>query len=189
MLAGYPNSMPISSHPRLNPGRQRFAGCMARLGLLGAGLGVVGLLAVGIGYGLPLLILMIPFLIGLSVPLLTLTSLHPAITIEDGGLRLTPLVWKSSFVGWQDVERLTTHTLLKPAPPERYQRRRKGAAVHSGHMLVARRGALPWHYCVVGVMAGFGWRPVFAVSNQTHTEYEKLHRELRQRLSSQEREA
>jgi hypothetical protein len=156
------------------------------LGLFGAAIGSVGLLVVSLAYGLPLMALMIPFLIGLCGPLLVLTSLHPGIVVEQDGLRLTPLVWKSSFVRWADLERLTEHTLLKPPPPQRRSAGKRRVEIQSGVMIIARRGALPWHYRIVGLMAGSGFRPTFAIASHAHVGYEALYKELQRRMRQPE---
>ncbi len=169
--------MTISSHPHPNPSVRRLVGWLAAVGLLGVVFGTIGLLLIGFGYGLPLTIVMIPFLWGLSAPLLLLTSLHPVIIVEEEGLRLKPLVFPASFVQWDAIVELKEHSLLKPPPTTKRGRRKKAA---KGHMIVATR--LPIHYRVVGLFAGVGFRPVFAISDHTHQDYLQLYREIKKSI-------
>lgn len=169
--------MMISSHPHPKPRYRHLVGWLAGAGLMGVVVGTVGLLVVGIGYGLPLMVLMVPFLWGTGAPLLLLTSLHPVITVEEDGLCLKPLFFPASFVSWETIIEMTDHRLLKPLDNTRRGRQRKPV---KGQMLLVER--LPFHYRVVGAFAGYGFRPVFAISDRTHTDYEKLRREIKKNL-------
>lgn len=175
----------ISNHPHPNASTQRVVGCFAGLGIIFSGVGSLGLLIAGIAFGLPLLVIMIPFLIGLSLPLFQLTSLHPTITVEENGLRLNPLVFPSSFVAWDDLAEIREHTLIKPPAPSKIQKYTKREP-HQGEMILAKIGKLPFHYRIVGLMSGQGFKPTFAISNRTHIEYKILRSEIKKHLSKSE---
>lgn len=171
----------ISNHPHPKASTQRIVGCFAGVGLTCMVVGSLGLLIAGMVYGLPLLIIMIPFLIGLSLPLFLLTSLHPAIIVEENGLRLNPLVFPSSFVAWDDLLQITEHTLIKPPAPSKIQKYIKKEP-HEGEMILAKIGALPFHYRVVGLMSSQGFKPTFAISNRTHVDYKILRSKIKKQL-------
>jgi len=71
----------LSDHAHPRPVLRRITGWLVAAGLVGIGFGIVGLLALGIGYGLPLMPLAAFFLATLAVPLLLLSVLHPHITV------------------------------------------------------------------------------------------------------------
>lgn len=169
--------MSISTHPHPQPRRQRLVEIIAALALLGVIIGTLGLLIIGIAYKLILMLLMIPFLLGLSASLLLLTSLHPQITVEEEGLWLKPLVFRRSFVQWQDL-RLVKHTLISPPPPSKFKTRE----AQEGEMLQVPPSKLPKHYCIVGLIAGYGFTPIFAISNRTHLDYKILRDTLKKQL-------
>lgn len=165
--------MSVSQHPHPQATTQRLIGIILTLGIAGLVVGGVGLLLMGILLGLPLMILAIPFFIALGIPLLLQTSLHPTIIVEENGIRLYPLVWRATFLRWEDIDYIRNHSLLKPPPPTRLAR--KGVLLHEGMMIVTPRQALPWHYHWIGLMVGDGFQhPMFAISNRTHVDYEIL---------------
>ncbi len=170
----------ISNHPHPKARTQRIVGLFAGLGLLGALLGSLGLLFIGLAYGLILMLIMIPFLLALSMPLLLLTSLHPAVRVEEKGLHLKPLVFRTSFLEWDAIVGMVEHSLVKPPPPSKIRRRDP----HQGEMFLVQPGHLPWHYRMVGVIAGHGFQPVFAISNRTHVDHERLRDTIHQHLST-----
>ena len=172
--------MAISNHPHPNAKMQRLIGWLAGLGLLGTVVGSVGLLILGFGYGLGLMVLMVPFLLGLSTPLFLITSLHPAITVKENGLRLKPLVFPASFLQWESIREMTPHTLVKPPAPSKLRR----SSTQQGEMLLVVPNSLPWHYRMVGWMAGHGFTPVFAISNRTHVDYELLRDTVKKHLKA-----
>jgi hypothetical protein len=180
-VAGYTTLTTISNHPHPKASTQRIVGCFAGVGLACTVVGSVGLLIAGIADGLPLLVMIIPFLIGLSLPLFLLTSLHPAITVEEEGLRLKPLLFPSSFVAWDNLLDMVNHELVKPPAPSKIQQRLKREP-QKGEMILAKMGALPFHYRVVGWMGGQGFKPTFAISNRTHIEYDALRSEIKKHL-------
>lgn len=137
----------------------------------------IGLVIVAFGFGAGLTLLMIPFLLGLTVPLVLLVSLYPAVSVAEEGLRLQPNGMPGTFVRWEELEAIAEHTLLKPAPPPKLRRE-----AHQGDMIIVRKGAVPFYYRLIGMMAGYGTSPVFAISNRTHVEFSALRRTLKNRL-------
>lgn len=146
--------------------------------------GALGLLIVGLMYGLPLMLLMIPFLMGMVFPLIVFTAIHPEITLQDEGVHIKPLVWKSRLVAWEQLTALTDHALMKPPPPARQQKLTR-RPVTKGHMILVQKGALGWPFRVVGFAAGHGTTPVFAISSKTHRDYDQLYQTLKRRLPQQ----
>jgi hypothetical protein len=142
-------------------------------------IGVVGALIAGFALGLPLMVLMIPFLVALCLPLFLQTSLHPAIAVDKEGLHLNPLIWRGHFVRWEDLEGYTQHHLLRPPAPKMLKR--KGRDPQEGLLIIGTTN-LPWHYRVVGLLAGKGLRPVFGISNWTHVDYAALRNHIRKNL-------
>lgn len=165
----------ISTHPRLNPTRTRLIGWFAAVVLGISFVTAVALLVLSIVYVLPLLFLTALLLLVLVTPLLLLTSLHPAVDVHDDGLQVTPLVWKSHFILWENLSHLTRHHLLGPEPTER-----SGQQKVEGLMVVAKRGK--WHFRIVGLFAGQAGKPVFAISDRTHQDFNKLRFNLKKSL-------
>lgn len=170
--------MMISSHPHLNPTRQRLLGVLLRVAFVAIAFAVVGLLVLGIGYGMFLMIVMIPFLLALSSSLLLLACLHPSIEVHERGLTIKPLVFKKQQVAWEAIEEMVDHSLMKPIPPKRQNK----AKTPQGQMLLLGRGALPLPYRIVGLLAGHGYRPVIAIASWTHTDYDTLRRTIQKAL-------
>ena len=158
---------PLSDHPYPRRTWRRLTGWLAAAGLAGIVFGVIGLLALGIGYGLPLLLLMAFFLATLAVPLLLLTVLHPHITVYPDGLWLKPLVWRGTWVPWAAIASIEDHTLIR-----RGQQRDRDTE-HFGQIIVVD-GALPPLYAIVGMMAGLGRARAFGISTYSHTDYPRL---------------
>lgn len=166
--------MTISNHYHPRPTLHRWIGRLAVAGIFAAIFGSLGLLVAAFALGTALMILMIPFLIGLAVPLFLLTSLYPGVAIEEEGLRVIPNGLPSSFVQWEDIIKMTENTLLKPPPPSKMRR-----PAHEGDMILVKVGKLPFPYRIVSLIAGYGGTPVFAISNQSHQDYKDLRRELK----------
>lgn len=171
----------LSNHPHSNPWLRRLVGWLALAGIIGILFGAVGLLILGLTYGLLLMLLMIPFLLGMIMPLVILTALHPDIAIHDEGVLVKPLIWKSHLVTWNQLTALAEHALMKPPPPER-QRKLTRQKLADGYMVVVEKGALGWPFRVVGFAAGHGTSPVFAISNKAQQEYDTLYRTLKQHI-------
>lgn len=158
----------ISTHPHPRPALRHVTAVLIRLGITGDIVGVAGLLALGIGYALPLLPLMALVLAGLLVPLIQVAVMHPAIAVYERGLWLQPMVGRGVWLPWDAVARVEDHTLIHRGTSRDRDRE------HFGHLIVTDRG-LPWPFAAVGLMAGFGWRTrAFGISTHSHTEYAAL---------------
>lgn len=158
----------ISDHPHPRPLLRRLTALALAAGIGGAVLGIAGLLMLGVGYGLPLLLLSVPFLAALLVPLLQLAVMHPQVTVYEGGLWLRPMLGRAIWLAWDDIARLADHTLIRRGQPRPRDRE------HFGQLVVVERG-LPPVFLTVGWMAGLGWRVrAFGISTHSHTDYETL---------------
>ncbi|MBI5928242.1 MAG: hypothetical protein HY862_02970 [Chloroflexi bacterium] len=175
----------LSNHPHPQPLLRRLVGWLALVGIVGILFGAGGLLIVGLADGLLLMILMIPFLMGMIFPLIILTAAHPEITLQDEGVYVKPLIWKSRLVAWENLVALVDHSLMKPPPPSRQPRFNKKPAA-KGQMIIVQKGALGWPFRVVGFAAGHGTTPVFAISNKSHQDYEKLYQTLKRRIQKEQ---
>ncbi|MEB2287424.1 MAG: hypothetical protein OZ934_04875 [Anaerolineae bacterium] len=162
----------LSDHPHPRPALRRITAVLIALGIAGALVGIVGLLVLGFGYGLPLLVLSVPFLIALVVPLLQLAVLHPRVTVYERGVWLQPLLGRGRWIAWEDIARVAEHTLIRRGQARRRDRE------HFGQLIVVERG-LPPVFMIVGLMAGLGWRArAFGISTHSHVEYEALRRAI-----------
>jgi hypothetical protein len=122
----------VSDHPHPRRALRQITAGMAALGLAGNVFGVIGLLVLGAGYGLPMLALMAFFLAMLFPPLVLLTVLHPRITVYDNGLWIKPLLWHGCWVTWEAVARVADHTLIQRGTTKERQ------TEHFGQLIVAR---------------------------------------------------
>jgi hypothetical protein len=157
----------ISDHPHPRSFLRRITALLAALGLAGDILGVAGLLALGIGYRLPLLPVMAFFLATLLVPLLLLTVLHPRVTVYERGLWIKPLLWPGCWIAWEDIARMADHTLIRRGKTKEREKE------HFGQLIVVDQG-LPPVFLVVGIMAGLGWVRAFGISTHSHVDYNAL---------------
>jgi len=162
----------LSDHPHPRPALRRITAVLVALGIAGALAGIVGLLVLGFGYGLPLLVLSVPFLAALIVPLLQLAVLHPRVTVYERGVWLQPLLGRGVWIAWEDIARVADHTLIRRGQARSRDRE------HFGQLIVVERG-LPPVFMVIGLMAGLGWRTrAFGISTHSHVEYEALRRAI-----------
>ena len=164
------------SHPR--PKLQIWIGRLAVAGIAGAIIGSIGLFVTALSYSAGLLIVMIPFLLGLTMPLFLLIALYPGIEIYEDGLEIMPNGLPSLRLEWQDMLEITEHTLLKPPPPSKFRKKK-----HEGDMILVKVGKLPFYYRIVSFIAGQDGVPVFAISNESHEHYKELKRFLKQQIS------
>ena len=168
----------LSEHAHPRPALRRVTGWLVGAGLIGIAAGVAGLLALAIGYRLPLLPLAAIFLAALALPLLQLSTLHPAITVYERGLWLKPLLWRGSWIPWGALTGLHDHTLIQRGKRTRWDQAREGH-------LITVEGALPPVYAVVGRMAGLGGRRAFGITAHSHTDYAALLSVIKRHLPRQ----
>jgi hypothetical protein len=162
-----PRGALISDHPHPRPFLRRITALLAALGLAGDLLGVAGLLALGIGYRLPLLPVAAFFLATLLLPLLLLTVLHPRVTVYERGLWIKPLLWPGCWLAWDGIAWMADHTLIRRGKTKEREKE------HFGQLIVVDQG-LPPVFLVVGIMAGLGWVRTFGISTHSHVDYSAL---------------
>ena len=157
----------ISEHSHPRPILRWITAPLAALGLAGDILGVAGLLALGIGYRLPLLALMAFFLATLLFPLLLLTVLHPRVFVYERGLWIKPLLWPGCWIAWDGIARIADHTLIRRGKTKEREKE------HFGQLIVVDQGLSPV-FLVVGIMAGLGRVRAFGISTHSHMDYNTL---------------
>lgn len=112
-------------------------------------------------------------------PVLMLTAATPAVTLEQDGLWIEPLIWKRRFVAWGDVQAVKVYPLLPQADGE-VQRRafvgKQNYQAAQGIMLVIT--GLPLPYTITAFFAGEAGKTVIALTNRTHTDYPKLRKKI-----------
>jgi len=165
-----------SAHDHPHPQRERLVqyGALTVTGLMLLAIVLQLVLALlGAPGGLFVITALLTLLLALFI--LRLTVATPAVTVSEDGLEIRPLIWRSHFVAWEAVRAIKDYTLLPDEGAETGRRAIVGRRKYrpaEGKMLVIP--ALPRHYCITGVLAGEGFVPVIAVTNRTHTEYDKL---------------
>ncbi len=108
-------------------------------------------------------------------PVLLLTTASPRVTVSSDGLTIQPLIWREQFIPWSEVQAIKDYPLLPPSDSEIGRKALNGRLRYrpaQGKMLVIP--ALPVQYRVTGYFAGAGFTGVIALTNRTHTEYDKL---------------
>lgn len=119
--------------------------------------------------------------LALSLPVLMLTTLYPAVTVERDGLLIQPVIWRAVRVAWGDIGAVKKHPLLPPADSEvgrKLMVGRKKYQPADGIMLVIP--SLPFYYRINGLFCGEGLTPVVAFTNRAHTDYRQLARSIEQ---------
>ncbi|PJF23375.1 MAG: hypothetical protein CUN56_01220 [Phototrophicales bacterium] len=111
----------------------------------------------------------------LIFPLVMQTAIAPAVTVDDTGLTLHPLYWKSQHIGWDDIKAVKVFPLL-PSKDEEITRKyavgKQRYRAAEGIMLVIP--SLPMQYRIAGFFAGERAQPVIALTNRAHTDYDTL---------------
>ncbi|GAB4511354.1 MAG: hypothetical protein OHK0046_09330 [Anaerolineae bacterium] len=111
----------------------------------------------------------------LIAPLVMLTAATPEVSAADEGLTLHPLLWKDRFVPWGSISAVKVYPLL-PAREAEVNRRvlvgKKRYRPAEGVMLVIPE--LPPQYRIAGFFAGERGKPIIALTNRAHTDYEHL---------------
>jgi hypothetical protein len=133
----------------------------------------------------PLLILAAPVTLAMILPVLMLTTATPEVTISAEGLTIQPTIWKTQQVAWRDVRAIKEYPLLPPAHSETGRKLVVGRQKYrpaQGKMLVIP--SLPPQYRVTGWFAGEGFTAVIALTNRTHTDYERLIQQIEQHVAN-----
>lgn len=111
----------------------------------------------------------------LSLPLLLFLFATPEVSLSEGGIEVRPVVGRAHLLPWKSVRAIKDYPLL-PRPDQETERRalmgRRKYRAAAGKMLLVE--GLPFQYRAAGFFSGEGWRPVIALTNRTHTDYEAL---------------
>jgi hypothetical protein len=116
--------------------------------------------------------------------ILLLTTATPAITVTPEGLTIQPRVWREQFVSWDAVRAIKAYPLLPTEDGEVMRKAlsgRKGYSPAQGKMLIV--DGLPFQYRITGWFAGEGFTPVIAITNRTHTDYDRLIEQIERYLA------
>ena len=142
---------------------------------------IVLVLAAGLLLLLPLagapagFLLASPITLLLLIPILMLTANAPAVTVSQQGLTLHPAVWKDQFVRWEEISAVDVYPLLPTSETEVTRRFVVGKRRYrpaEGIMLVIP--SLSPVYRIAGFFAGTGMRPIIALTNRAHMNYDSL---------------
>ncbi|MFW5692514.1 MAG: PH domain-containing protein, partial [Chloroflexota bacterium] len=113
----------------------------------------------------------------LALPLIMRTAVAPAVTVDADGLTLRPMFWRDQRLPWSAVQAVRVFPLL-PSEDAEVTRRiavgRRNYRPAAGLMLVIP--TLPPQYRIAGLLAGERGRPVVALTNRAHQDYDQLAR-------------
>jgi hypothetical protein len=133
----------------------------------------------------PLVFVITAFFTLLLAPfVLLLTASTPRVQVSTEGITIEPVIWNSRFVPWGSVTAVKPYPLLPQAQAELTRKTLTGRNQYraaEGIMLVIPE--LPPQYRIVGVLAGEGFTPVIALTNRTHTDYDRLVQHIRKHTS------
>lgn len=158
--------------PRLNQVIQRSAFIVWWIMILSVPLQLV--LAVLIAYGGLLSITALITLL-LAPTVLLLTTATPAVQVSEAGITLLPIIWKQQSLTWEQISKFQVYPLLPQADQEVNRRHLVGHKHYrsaEGVMLVVT--TLPIQYRIMGFFAGSGGEAAIALTNRTHTDYDRL---------------
>ncbi len=165
----------MTHYPHPKPNVDTFSQVMVLIGLgmmLISVLGMIVLVANGAPSGF---LLLIPVMAALALPLIMRLSVTPAVTIDDAGLTIKPRFGKAHQIDWHQVEKVAPFPLLPSEDTEVVRRAAVGRshyAVAQGLMLIIP--SLPPRYRVAGWFAGEGGKPIIAITNRSHVNYDQL---------------
>lgn len=181
--------MPVSTHPPLNPRAYAVAqyGASAAIAALVVSAPVQVWIALRVlGAGLFVVTALLSLL--LTLPLILLLRATPPVVTDDTGITLSPRVGRTIKIAWGDVQEVKPYPLLPPADAEAVRRAAVGRKKYrAAEGIMLRSTALPWPYRVVGWFAGEGFRAVFAVTNRSHAEYDRLKKVIERSVPSAQR--
>jgi hypothetical protein len=115
------------------------------------------------------------FTLLLSLPVLMISAYAPAVSVNDEGITLHPVIWAERFVPWKDIRAVNVYPLLPTSDTEiarKFVIGKKNYATADGIMLVIP--GLPPQYRIVGFFAGEHAAPTIALTNRAHINYETL---------------
>ncbi len=121
----------------------------------------------------------------LAFPLMMLTTIAPAVTVAEDGMTLHPVVWKELTIGWQEITHIAEFPLLPSEDAEVMRKITVGRIKYrpaQGIMLVIP--TLPVQYRIAGFFAGTGGKPITALTNRAHTDYDQLMKTILQHTDS-----
>ena len=117
--------------------------------------------------------------LGLTPPVLMLTATSPSVRVENDGFWIEPVIWKSRFIQWHQVEAAKVYPLL-PSQNQEVQRRafvgRRNYKPAEGIMLLIKD--LPPQYAIAAFFAGESGKTIIALTNRTHTDYTRLRQQI-----------
>lgn len=165
----------MSYHQHPKPFVNRIAQTITLLGAVLIVLAAIGSLVLVL-IGAPAGFALIGFIALLMVfPLLMQTAVAPAVTVDEAGLTLHPLYWKTQTVPWDAINAVKVFPLL-PSKDEEITRKyavgKRNYRVAEGIMLVIP--SLPPQYRIAGFFAGEHAQPIIALTNRAHTDYDEL---------------
>lgn len=173
-----------TTHRHPNPALNRLIHFGA-IGIVGVMLLAAALQVLLILIGAPVTFLLTAALtLLLALPVLMLTAVAPGVTVDTDGLILHPVIWAERRVGWHEIAAVRPYPLLPPAEAETNRRAMVGRRNYrpaEGIMLVIP--SLPAQYRIGGLLAGERARPIIALTNRAHTDYERLVREITDRMA------
>ncbi|MEQ8677732.1 MAG: hypothetical protein RLP44_04020 [Aggregatilineales bacterium] len=111
----------------------------------------------------------------LALPLLMLTAVAPAVTVNDAGLTIHTPIWKDRHIAWSEISAVKVYPLLPAEDAEVTRKFTVGQIKYrtaQGIMLVIP--ALPVQYRIAGFLAGERAKPIIALTNRAHADYETL---------------
>ncbi len=117
--------------------------------------------------------------VAMTLPLLMPITATPALSTDDDGLTLHPVIWPEQRIAWGAITERRDYPLL-PSPDQETGRRllvgRNKYQPAVGQMLVIP--SLPLPYRVVGFFVFKRWVGSIAVTNRSHSDYDALIRTL-----------
>lgn len=128
--------------------------------------------------------------LALTLPVIMLLRLHPAITLDEAGLTVHPTLGTPQHVRWDQVRAVKLFPLLPNRDTEvgrQILRGRKRYRAARGLLLVLP--TLSWSYRVSGWFCGEGWTSCIGVTSRAHRDYDQLEREILRHIPLSESQA
>lgn len=173
-------SVTTSDHAHPRPAQYRLSQFIGAALMLALVVSVPLQFALAFVTGGLLFLLTAPLSLLLLLPLAMLTSATPPVSIDAAGLTLKPLLWPDRVIAWGEIRAVKPYPLLPPQESESVRRAmvgRKKYQTAEGVMLIVP--GLPIQYRAAGFFAGEGLTPIIAVTNRTHTNYDRLVKQIR----------